>query len=103
MDWHRQRKNLHVALKSYVTKVLIDANSKTAYGVRFKRKGKIWDVRARKEVILSAGALNSPHLLMLSGIGPKHHLQEHGIPVIQDLQVLLSHMTILIAQNCVMT
>ncbi len=42
----------------------------------------MWTIRARKEVILSAGALNSAHLLMLSGIGPKWHLDQFGIPVI---------------------
>ncbi len=83
----RKRRNLHIAMHSMVTKILIDPYTKRAYGVRFKRKGKLWEVHARKEVILSAGALNSAHLLMLSGIGPSWHLQEHGINVIQDLPV----------------
>ena len=72
----RHRKNLHIAMEAMVTKVMIDQATKTAYGVKFKRNGKIWVVHARKEVILSAGALNSPHLLMLSGIGPSVRLHK---------------------------
>ncbi len=83
----RDRKNLHIAMHSMVTKILVDPYTKRAYGVKFKRKDKIWHVHARKEVILSAGALNSAHLLMLSGIGPRWHLEEFGIPVLQDLPV----------------
>jgi choline dehydrogenase-like flavoprotein len=55
--------------------------------VEFIKKGKIRTVYSKKEVILSAGPINSPQLLMLSGIGPKEHLKHHGIPVIQDLPV----------------
>lgn len=83
----RLRKNLHVAMNSHVTKVLIDKSTKRAYGVEFMRDGKLMRIRAKKEVILSGGSINSPQLLMLSGIGPKEHLAEHNIPVIQDLQV----------------
>ncbi|KAB7493781.1 hypothetical protein Anas_04610 [Armadillidium nasatum] len=56
--------------------VLIDPDTKRAYGVRFFRYGEYHDVHARKEVILSAGAINTPQLLMLSGIGPKEHLED---------------------------
>ena len=83
----RRRPNLHIALHSQVTKVLIDDRSKRAYGVRFRRHNKLWEVRARKEVILSAGAINSPQILLLSGIGPRWHLNEHKIPVVADLSV----------------
>ena len=69
-------------MHAFVTKILIDPVTKVAYGVRFKRNGKMWTIRARKEVILSAGALNSAQLLMLSGVGPKWHLDKFGIPVI---------------------
>ncbi|KAK9308520.1 hypothetical protein QLX08_001511 [Tetragonisca angustula] len=81
------RKNLHVALEAHVTKILIEPSSKTAYGVEFVREGETLRVHAKKEVIVSAGAVNSPQLLMLSGIGPTEHLSQHGIPVIQDLKV----------------
>ncbi|PNF27347.1 Glucose dehydrogenase [FAD, quinone] [Cryptotermes secundus] len=84
----RQRKNLHVVNRSLVTKILIDPQNKTAYGVEYKYLGIFkTEAVARKEVILSAGAINSPQLLMLSGIGPKEHLQKVGVPVIQDLRV----------------
>ncbi|XP_011501810.1 PREDICTED: glucose dehydrogenase [FAD, quinone] [Ceratosolen solmsi marchali] len=80
----RLRPNFHLALWTHVTRVLIDPATKRAYGVEFIREGKRQVVYARKEVILSAGAINSPQLLMLSGIGPKEHLQEVGVPVLYN-------------------
>ena len=53
----------------------------------FTRKGKRYKVRARKEVIVSSGVVGSPKLLMLSGIGPRHDLEQLGIPVVADLHV----------------
>lgn len=81
------RKNLHIAMHAHVTKVLVHPASKRAYGVEFIREGKIFRIGAEKEVIVSGGTINSPQLLMLSGIGPQKHLRELGIPVIQDLRV----------------
>jgi choline dehydrogenase len=83
----RNRKNLHVSKMSLVTKILIDPNTKIAFGVQFVRNKMKYEVHARKEVILSAGAVNSPQLLMLSGIGPRKHLTDMKIPVIRDLKV----------------
>lgn len=83
----RLRGNLHIAMHSHVARVLIDPTTKVAFGVEFFRDGKLHRVRATKEVILSAGAVNSPQLLMLSGVGPKDELDKHQIPVIQDLKV----------------
>ncbi|KAJ8958488.1 hypothetical protein NQ318_002282 [Aromia moschata] len=80
----RLRNNLHISMYSHVTRVLIDPASRRAYGVEYIRDGVRRTVLAKKEVILSAGAINSPQLLMLSGIGPKKHLEEKGIPVIHD-------------------
>lgn len=71
----RLRKNLHVAMESHVTRVLIEPVTKRAFGVEFSREGKLHVIRARKEVIVSGGSVNSPQLLMLSGIGPREHLQ----------------------------
>ncbi|KAJ8917313.1 hypothetical protein NQ315_002331 [Exocentrus adspersus] len=80
----RLRPNLHISIYSHVTRVLIDPGTRRAYGVEFIRDGKRKTVLAKKEVILSAGAINSPHLLMLSGIGPRKHLEEKGIRVVHD-------------------
>lgn len=83
----RDRSNLKVLTGSYVTKIIINPVTKTAIGVHFTNNGKTYFVKTRKEVVLSAGAINSPQILMLSGIGPRHHLQRINIPVVQDLPV----------------
>ncbi|XP_026290470.2 glucose dehydrogenase [FAD, quinone]-like [Frankliniella occidentalis] len=85
----RRRRGLHVSKWSRVTRVLVDPASRTAYGVEFVRDGESRRrvVRARREVILAAGAINSPQLLMLSGIGPRQHLQSMGIAPAVDLPV----------------
>lgn len=79
------RENLHTSVKSMVTKV--DIKNNRAVGVYYIRNNRKFYVKARKEVILSAGAINSPQLLMLSGIGPKTHLNEIGIKLVKDLPV----------------
>jgi choline dehydrogenase len=88
--FRNKRKNLKVVTNIRVTNILIYPNNKTAYGVEYawekgrQIKGKVY---ANKEVIVSAGAIKSPHLLMLSGIGPQSTLDSVGIEVIEDLQV----------------
>ncbi|GJQ78183.1 hypothetical protein Trydic_g2513 [Trypoxylus dichotomus] len=82
-----RRPNLKIYTKARVTKILIDEATKSAYGVSFIKNQKNFIARASKEVIISAGALNSPQLLMLSGIGPRTHLEELGVAVLQDLPV----------------
>ncbi|XP_067941736.1 L-sorbose 1-dehydrogenase-like [Watersipora subatra] len=77
------RSNLHVLTGSHVLKILIE--NRTATGVEFKRDGAIHRVSATREVIVSAGAYNSPHLLLLSGIGPAEHLKEHKVELVADL------------------
>lgn len=82
----RDRTNLYVLKKAHVTKILIDSEKK-AYGVTVSKDNVNSDFFAKKEIILSAGAINSPQLLMLSGIGPRDHLKELRINTIQDLKV----------------
>ncbi|MFT5296021.1 MAG: choline dehydrogenase [Colwellia sp.] len=77
------RSNLTVITHALVHKVLL--KDKKTVGVRYERKGKIFNVSVVKEVILSAGPIGSPHLLQLSGIGPKSALEEAGIKVKHDL------------------
>uniref|UniRef100_A0A1B0D9G1 Glucose-methanol-choline oxidoreductase N-terminal domain-containing protein n=1 Tax=Phlebotomus papatasi TaxID=29031 RepID=A0A1B0D9G1_PHLPP len=91
------RPNLHISKRSWVTKIIIDPITKTATGVEFLKRKRRYIVRASKEVILSAGVIGSPQLLMLSGVGPADHLSSLGIPVIQDLKVgynLQDHMSL---------
>lgn len=80
---HRDRPNLHVITGAHATRVLLEG--RRAVGVAYRQGGADRELRARREVLLSAGALLSPQLLMLSGIGPAQHLQAHGIPVRHDL------------------
>ncbi|XP_050435997.1 glucose dehydrogenase [FAD, quinone]-like [Adelges cooleyi] len=79
--------NLHIVEFATVTKILIDPNTKAAYGVEFVKNKKNRKALAKKEVIVSAGTFNSAKLLMLSGIGPKEHLEPLGIKVLQNLRV----------------
>lgn len=81
------RPNLHIQASTLVTKILIDEVTKVATGVEFYHDKKLQTVKATKEVILTAGAINSPQLLMLSGVGPSEHLTEIGIKPIADLPV----------------
>lgn len=78
------RDNLSIITNALVQNVEI--TDKRATGVTYKdRSGKLVTVKANREVILSGGSINSPQLLMLSGIGEAAQLSEHGIPVVHDL------------------
>lgn len=96
------RPNLELQMRSMTTKIIMEG--KTAMGVEYRRGGKLFRVRARKEVILSASAFNSPKLLMLSGIGPAEHLQSHGIDVVHNLpgvgENLQDHLEVWVQQQC---
>jgi len=78
----RKRSNFSVLTNTLVLRVRIENGA--AVGVEAERDGQTGFIRATREVILSAGAINTPQLLMLSGIGPADHLAEHGIPMILD-------------------
>ncbi|XP_076181270.1 glucose dehydrogenase [FAD, quinone] [Ptiloglossa arizonensis] len=93
----RKRGNLIVESEAHVTRVLIDETTKRATGVEYTTVAGSFKVAlARNEVILSAGAINSPKILMLSGVGPGQQLRKHGIRVVSDLPVgrnLQDHVT----------
>ncbi|XP_045461236.1 glucose dehydrogenase [FAD, quinone]-like [Harmonia axyridis] len=83
----RDRLNLHIMLNSTATKILIDPNSqpKRVRGVEFMYQKRKFSVKVKREVVVSGGAVNSPQLLLLSGVGPKAELQKVGVPVVHDL------------------
>ena len=84
LDPARPRQNLTVITDTQVQKIIF--NGKEATGISYKTtNGAIIKVDALKEVILSAGAVGSPQLLMLSGVGPASHLKDHGITIIADM------------------
>lgn len=92
---HLARPNLTVITQAHTQRILLEG--RRAVGAEYRQGDLTAQVRARSEVILSGGAYGSPQLLMLSGIGPAHHLQQHGIPVVHDLpgvgQNLHDHVT----------
>lgn len=93
----KRRSNLHIKKFSTVTRILIDTSTNKAIGVEFVRGGKKTRVFVRKEVIVCGGAINTPQLLMLSGIGPKKHLADLQIPLVSDLPVgenLMDHVSL---------
>ncbi|MET4570509.1 GMC family oxidoreductase [Rhodanobacter soli] len=79
----RQRENLHVRTHALVERVLIEQGR--AVGVQLRRGRHDAERIEAGEVILAAGAINTPQLLMLSGLGPADHLREHGIAVVADV------------------
>jgi choline dehydrogenase len=78
-----ERPNLRVETEALTTRVLIEG--KRALGVEYRQRGERKTARASAEVILCGGAVNSPQLLQLSGVGPAALLKEHGIDVLADL------------------
>jgi len=78
-----RRPNLRVVTRATVERVVVEDGR--AVGVRFSRKDETVEARARREVILSAGAIGTPRLLMLSGIGPEEELRAHGIAPVHAL------------------
>ncbi|XP_036339664.1 glucose dehydrogenase [FAD, quinone]-like [Rhagoletis pomonella] len=93
------RSNLHVIKEAHVTKLNFDDSGKKVNSVSFILQGKYeLNVTIGKELVVSAGAIDSPKLLMLSGVGPADHLKQLDIPVVQDLPVgdnLYDHVNVL--------
>jgi choline dehydrogenase len=79
----RGRGNLAIATNALSEKIVVEG--KRAVAVQYRQNGQLKTARARREIILCGGAINSPQLLMLSGIGAAAHLAQHGIAVEQDL------------------
>ena len=98
---NRARPNLHVFTGAHATRILLER--KRAVGVEFQHEGEVKQLKARREVLLCAGALQSPQLLMLSGIGPHAHLLENGIATLHDLpgvgQNLHDHPDVVLVMN----
>ncbi|KYN01695.1 Glucose dehydrogenase [acceptor] [Cyphomyrmex costatus] len=80
----RNRPNLHIMLNSTATRILFDENNR-AVGVEFLHDGMTKHVSVAKEVVVSGGAVNSPQILLNSGIGPREDLNAVGVPVVRDL------------------
>jgi choline dehydrogenase len=97
-----KRSNVTIETGALTSRVLFEG--KRAVGVEFKQNGQVKRYRAEREVILSGGAINSPQLLMLSGVGPADHLKEVGVEVKHDLpgvgQNLQEHLEMYIQQHC---
>ncbi|KAJ8917307.1 hypothetical protein NQ315_002325 [Exocentrus adspersus] len=91
-----KRSNLVIKPDSRVTEVTITDHTKEAKGVKYYHDGEMYTAKATKEVILAAGAVNTAHILLSSGIGPKHDLEALETPVVADLPVgknLKDHVT----------
>ena len=97
-----KRGNVTLLVRAMVKRIVIESNR--AVGIVFDHKGEERIVRANREVILSGGAINSPQLLMLSGIGPADHLNDVGITPLVDLpgvgQNLQDHASIILQYAC---
>lgn len=97
-----KRDNVHLEMHALATRIIMEG--KHATGVEYRKGSNTVRAQARREVILSASAFNSPKLLMLSGIGPADHLREHGIEVVHDLpgvgRNLHDHLEVLVQQEC---
>jgi choline dehydrogenase len=89
--WPVMRRGLlRVETGALVTR--IDFEGKRAVGVTFEQGGRTRTVRARREVILAGGAINTPQVLQLSGVGPTEALARHGIPVVHHLPAVGAHL-----------
>jgi choline dehydrogenase len=79
----RKRANLTIIDRAHVTRLVMDRGRIT--GVEYEREGRFSTARAERQVVLTAGAIGTPQIMMLSGLGPAAHVKEHGIEVLRDL------------------
>jgi choline dehydrogenase len=98
----RARKNLHVETAALAQRILFDGRS--AVGIEYRQAGALRTARARREVLVSSGAYNSPQLLQLSGVGPAALLKSHGIDLVLDApgvgNDLQDHMQVRLVMRC---
>jgi choline dehydrogenase-like flavoprotein len=98
----RARRNLTVMTHAHVTRIVL--NKRRAVAVALRHEGVSRTIGAAAEVILSAGAIGSPQLLMLSGIGPAEHLRERGVPPVLDRpevgRNLQDHLDVIVVHAC---
>lgn len=87
---HRSRSNLQVLTKCAAQRIVFEG--RRAVGVEVVHQGRALMLRARREVVLSAGAFGSPQLLMCSGVGPADHLRDLGLAVVHDLPGVGAHL-----------
>jgi choline dehydrogenase len=98
----KARKNLHVETAALARRILFDG--RRAVAVEYGKAGALRTARARKEILVSGGAYNSPQLLQLSGVGPAELLRKHGIDVVLDApgvgHDLQDHMQVRVVMRC---
>ncbi|MBZ9646901.1 choline dehydrogenase [Sphingobium sp. 3R8] len=97
----RGRRNLRIVTNAMTTRILLRGGR--AYGVEYRHKGRTVQLETSGEVILAGGAINSPQLLQLSGIGPAALLRDHGVPMVHDLpgvgENLQDHVGVMVKQE----
>jgi len=97
-----ERSSLEIAVRTFTRRILFDGNR--ARGVEIDERGTTRTITAEREVLLCAGAINSPQLLMLSGVGPGDHLREHGIEALASLPGvganLQDHLEVYVQYEC---
>jgi choline dehydrogenase len=98
----RDRNNLHVETSALAQRILFEG--RRAVAVEYRQAGSLRTARARREILVSGGAYNSPQLLQLSGIGPAELLRKHGIDVVLDApgvgNDLQDHMQVRVVMRC---
>jgi choline dehydrogenase len=96
------RKNLHAETSALAQRILFEG--RRAVGLEYRKEGSLRTARARREILVSSGAYNSPQLLQLSGVGPAELLKKHGIDVVLDAvgvgHDLQDHMQIRVVMRC---
>jgi choline dehydrogenase len=102
LDSARGRNNLRIETSALAQRILFDG--RRAAAVEYRRAGALRTARARKEILISGGAFNSPQLLQLSGVGPAELLRKHGIDVVLDApgvgHDLQDHLQVRVVMRC---